>query len=557
MPDAGERPDDLITRAREALGNADWKRAKTLYSTALDHEETPEALEDLGRCCWWLDDAQGASEARERAYRLYRERGDARGAARVALDLAQDALVFRAEDAVFNGWMGRARRLLDGLDPCAEHGLMALREAFFALVLGGDTVRARERAAVAIELAREFDLLDLEMLALSIDGAALVAEGEVTEGMRRLDEATAAATGGEMRDLELIGQTCCFMIDGCRRARDFARAAQWCDRVQSFCRRYGLDYLLAVCRTEYATVLTVRGDFAGAEAELLGAAEQLAQRPGQAVEAIVRLGELRRRQGRTEEAAKLFDEVAFLPEAQAGRAALALDAGDPAAAADWAERFVRGLAETDRTQRVHGLELLARARAALGDHSGARAALTELEDVAARVDTDLFRAAALFAAGVIESAAGDIDAARRLLQEAVDRYERRGLPYEAAEARLALADMLATDGRTVAATEEAARAAEALQSIGATRLGEQARERLASYESGRGGPAAAGPDALTRRESEVLRLVADGLSNKQIAARLTLSEHTIHRPVANILVKLRLSSRAAAAAYAAKHGITD
>ncbi|MEX2211652.1 MAG: LuxR C-terminal-related transcriptional regulator [Gaiellaceae bacterium] len=553
MPDAITTPEDLIVRANEALARADWDGARALFLQALEKGETPEALEGLGRASWWLDDADAVRDARERAYRLYRERGDVRGAARVALELAEDALVFRAEEAVSNGWTERARRLLDGVEPSPEHGLLAVRDAFFALLLGGDTDAARTRAADAIELARRFHEVDLEMLARSIEGAALVAAGEVAEGMRRLDEATAAATGGEMRDLELIGQTCCWMIYGCERVRDFDRAAQWCDRVQEFCRRFGLGYLLAVCRTQYATVLTARGDWNGAEVELLAAAEQLAQRPGQAVDAVVRLGELRRRQGRLEEAAALFDEVEFLAEAQAGRAALALDTGDAAGAADSAERFLRQLAETDRTQRAYGLELLARARAARGELDAAHAALAELDELARKIGTDFFRAGAAFAGGAVAAAAGDTDRARRLLQDAVDLYGRHGLPYEAASARLALAEVLASERRRPEAAAEAGRAAQSLEAIGAGPRAESARERAASYETA----AAGGPDALTRRESEILRLVAEGLSNKQIAARLTLSEHTVHRHVANILVKLRLSSRAAAAAYAAKHGLTE
>jgi LuxR family maltose regulon positive regulatory protein len=550
-------PEDVLARANDALTNADWDAARTLFLEALHHKETPEAFEGLSRAYWWLDDAERVSDARERAYRLYRERGDVRGAARVALELAEDALVFRAEEAVFNGWTQRARRLLDGVEPCPEHGFLAVRDAFFALLLAGDTATARERAADAIELARRFHDVDLEMLALSIEGASLVAEGEIAEGMLRLDEATAAATGGEMRDLELIGQTCCFMIDACERVRDFDRAAQWSERVQDFCRRFGLHYLLAICRTQYATVLTARGDWTGAEAELLAALEQLAQRRGQSADAVIRLGELRRRQGRLDEAADLFEQVAFLPAAQAGQAALALDTGDAAAAADLAERFLRQVAETDRTQRAHGFELLVRARAALGHETAARAALAELEAVAAKIDTDLFRAGTAFARGVTEAAAGEADEARRLLQDAIDLYERHGLPYEAAEARLALAEVLAADSRPTHAAAEATRAIEMLEAIGATQRAEHARARLASFESATATAAVGGADALTRRESEILRLVAEGLSNKQIAARLTLSEHTVHRHVANILLKLGLSSRAAAAAYAAKHGLTE
>jgi len=552
VADPVQTPESLLAQANEALTKADWDGARKLFVRALEESETPEALEGLGRAYWWLDEADAVREVRERAYRLYREREDVRGAARVALDLAQDALVFRAEEAVFNGWTERARRLLEGVEPCSEHGLLAVRDAFFALLLGGDTVSARARAEDAVELARRFDDVDLEMLARSVEGAALVAAGEVAEGMRLLDEATAAATGGEMRDLELIGQTCCFMIYGCQRVRDFERAAQWCKRVEDFCRRFGLPYLLGVCRTEYATVLTLRGDWKGAETELVGAAEQLAQRPGQAVDAFVRLGELRRRQGRLDEAASLFEEAGPLPEALAGQAALALDAGDAAGAADWAERFLRQVPASDRTQRAHGLELLVRARAALGEHDAASTALAELDELVGRIDVDLFRAGAAFAGGVAAAAAGEVERGRRRLHDAVDLYERGRLPFEAAEARLALAAALALEGRPAQAAEEAGRAADAFAAMGAAERARGARQRSASL-----GRPAAPTDVLSRRESEVLRLVAEGLTNKEIAARLVLSEHTVHRHVANILVKLGLSSRAAAAAYAAKHGLTD
>lgn len=496
VADAVKTPEHLLAEAYAALAGADWDGARVLFMQALQESETPEALEGLGRAYWWLDEAGALREARERAYRLYRERGDVRGAARVALDLAQDALVFRAEEAVFNGWTERARRLLEGGQPCPEHGLLAVRDAFFALLLGGDTVAARARAADAVEIARGFDDIDLEMLARSVEGAALVAAGDVAEGMRRLDEATAAATGGEMRDLELIGQTCCFMIYGCGRVRDFERAAQWCKRVEDFCRRFGLPYLLGVCRTEYATVLTVRGDWEGAETELLGAAEQLAQRPGQAVDAVVRLGELRRRQGRLDEAAGLFEEAGPLPEALAGRAALALDAGDAAGAADWAERFLRQVEESDRTQRAHGLELLVRARATLGDHDAASSALAELGELVAKIDADLFRAGAAFAGGVAAAAAGELERARRLLQDAVDLYERGRLPYEAAEARLALAEALALEGRPKHAAEDAGKAADAFAAMGATDRAHRARARAASLTR-----PAAPADVLSQRES--------------------------------------------------------
>jgi LuxR family transcriptional regulator, maltose regulon positive regulatory protein len=524
-----------------ALARGEWARARAEFEAALAERESPEALEGLGRACWWLDDVQASSEARERSYRLFRERDDFSGASRLACQLARQAAVFGGEPAVASGWTQRARRLLADVDECAEHAMLAVHEAFVAFMFASDAEKARERAVAGVELARRFGLMDVEMLGMALEGVSLVAEGEVAAGMRLLDETTAAAIGGEMREVEQIAQACCFMIYACERVRDFDRAGQWCTQMKEYCRRAGLPSLFAVCRTHYATVLTERGEWSEAEAELLGAGEQLALRPGQAVEGIARLGELRRRQGRFEEAAQLFARVGFHPRAQIGHAALALDRGDPDAAAGWAERFLRQVPESDCTQRAHGFELLARARAALGDIEGARAVLGELAGVTELVESELLRAALAFASGIVEAAAGAPELARGLLEDAVDRYERGRLPFEGAEARTALAEVLRGLGQGKAAERETHQATQAFQRLGATAAARRARA-----------PSAGG---LSARELEVLRLVSEGMTDRDIAERLVLSPHTVHRHVSNILVKLGQSSRTAAAAHATRQGL--
>jgi LuxR family maltose regulon positive regulatory protein len=532
---------DRVAAGGAALARGEWARARAEFEAALTERESPEALEGLGRACWWLDDVRASSEARERSYRLYRERGDVRGASRLACQLARQAAVFRGELAVANGWTQRARRLLADVDDSPEHAILAVHEALVAFLFASDAETARERAVAGAGLARRFGLTDLEILAMALEGVSLVAEGEVAAGMRLLDETTAAAIGGEMREVEQIAQTCCFMIFACERVRDFDRAGQWCTQMKEYCQRAGLPSLFAICRTHYATVLTERGEWSEAEAELLGASEQLALRPGQAVEGTARLGELRRRQGRFEEAAGLFDRVAFHPRAQIGHAALALDRGDAGAAAGWGERFLRQVPESDRTQRAHGFELLVRARAALGGIDGARGALAELAGVAESVESDLLRAAFAFASGIVEAAAGAPELARGLLEDSVDRYERARLPFEAAEARAALAEVLRSLGQGKAAERETHLAAQAFE-----RLGARAAARRAKAPS-RG--------VLSARELEVLRLVSEGLTDREIAERLFLSPHTVHRHVSNILIKLGQGSRTAAAAHAARRGV--
>jgi hypothetical protein len=114
-----ERPPDC-TEGDELLARGAWTDARRVFEAALAARESPEALEGLALAAWWLDAADVVFESRERAYRLYTERGDRRSAARIAVWLAWDTWAFRGEHAVSNGWLQRARSLLAGLPPCAE-----------------------------------------------------------------------------------------------------------------------------------------------------------------------------------------------------------------------------------------------------------------------------------------------------------------------------------------------------------------------------------------------------------------------------------------------------
>jgi ATP/maltotriose-dependent transcriptional regulator MalT len=337
------------------------------------------------------------------------------------------------------------------------------------------------------------------------------------------------------------------MIYACERVRDYDRAAQWCTRVAEWSERRRMSLLRPVCRAHYAGVLIWRGTWADAEAELTESAQRLAEiRPPVAAEATVRLGELRRRQGRLDEAMELFEHAAEHPLALLGLGEVCLDRGEPAAARDRADQYLREAPPHAGVVRAAGLELLVRAQAALGDDKEAAGALEELETVARVVSTDPLRAAASFAAGIVAAAAGERESARTAFEDATRLFHRSGAPFEAARARVELARVLAGLGRAKGAVREARGAATSLRRIGAAH--EESRADAVALEvEGRLSPEAS---PLTRRECEVLRLVADGKTNRKIAKQLMLSEHTVNRHVTNILSKLGSASRSAAVAEA-------
>ena len=308
--DSHARETDHLAAGYQALADAAWEAGLAQFKAAVRAEESAEAHEGLAMAAWWLDDVATIFASRERAYRLYRQRDDQRGAARVAIWIALDHYIYRDEPAIADGWLQRARRLLAGQLPSVEHGWLAIWSGHIALTDHNDVDAARRLGAAALALGRSLGNADLEALALALEGLAMVSAGDVDEGMRRLDESTTAAVSGDVGDYDAIATICCYLIFACERVRDYDRAAQWCAKVEEV--SLGCDYrsMFPVCRTHYASVMIWRGERQQAEAELSEAIRRLnASRRGWATDSIVRLAELRRRQGRADEAATLFSNV--------------------------------------------------------------------------------------------------------------------------------------------------------------------------------------------------------------------------------------------------------
>jgi DNA-binding NarL/FixJ family response regulator len=504
--------------------------------------ESPAALDGLGEAARALLDAEGALSAHERGYAVARAAGDDRAAARLAIGLVLDCAVFRGP-AEASGWLERAASLLEGSPPCEERGMLTYMRGMLALGAGRDPGAAAAFAAEGVAMARALGAVDGEMACLALEGLARVTAGEVAEGMRRLDEATTAAVAGEVADARLVQLICCHLIDACMRARDFDRAAEWCRRVEEIATRFDDVEMFGACRISYGEVLVWRGAWPEAEHTLTAACRDVARAPRRVLDGLVRLAELRRRQGRAVDAAALLAEAGEHPRGVLVRGALALDAGDAAAACEAAQRFLRRVGPGDRLERVAALELLVRAAVAAGEPVAARAAAAELEATAAVVGTAPLRASALLARGRL-SALDDPGAACAALEDAADLLRAAGVRFEAAQARAELADALEAAGRA-----EAAR-----------RAAEQARAELGALglATDRPTPPRREEGAITPREREVLALLAQGRSNEEIASALVVSVRTVESHVASLYAKIGVSgrsARAAATAFALSHGL--
>lgn len=536
-----------LSRAQADLEAGRWESARDHFRASLAEKETPEAREGLGWALFWIGEPEAGLQERERAFALYRRRGDHEAAARAALALGVDSVDVRGL-AVALGWFERARTIAAEVPPGLLHGWVALWDGHVARIASRDPALARSCALRASETAARHGSVELAMLSRALEGLALVDEGAVAEGMRRLDEATAAALA-EMTDLDAAGTTCCFLIHACQSVRDYERGSQWAERIRTFADRYSVRQLLSSCEPSFAALLLGRGEWREAEALLERAEEGLtASRPFALPEVCEVLGELRRRQGRAEEAESLFARAGSRSAAALGRAALAFDRGDARGAGDLIERFLRSTAAENWSGRAAALGLLVDVRLRAGGPEAAAPVLRELASLAALVSLPFVESLRCQAEGRVLRAAGKPEEARRAFEDAVDGFVHCSAPWEEARARIDLARALLGCAREEAARREAEAARTSLERLGAESEVRRAGDLLAEIVR------APRRSRVTARERDVLRHAAEGLSEREIAARLGLSEHTVHRHVANVLRKLGLPSRTAAVAWALKSG---
>ncbi len=533
-----------LEHGREAYAQRAWMDAYESLSRA--DEAAPLGTEDLellaisAHMVGRMDDFL---RILERAHHVSLDAGEELRAARAAFWIGMN-LAIRGEIGPAGGWFGRAQRLVEreGQD-CVEQGYLLVPVALKHQGMG-DYEAAYAAAAGAAEMGERFGDADLFAAAVHFQGLIRIKEGRVEEGLGLLDEAMVGVTAGEVSPV-MSGVVYCGVIACCEEAFEPRRAREWTNALTRWCEQQPqMVAFTGRCLAHRAGIMQLHGAWRDAleEARLArGRCEQAMNRAATG-QALYQQGELLRLQGDFAAAEKAYrDASGYGREPQPGLALLRLGQGD----ADTAAAAIRRILgeTTEPLQRAGLLPAYAEIMLAVGDIEETRGACRELAEIAAASERAMLEAIAAHARGAVELAEGDARAALVPLRHSWQVWQELEAPYEAARARvlIGLACRALGDEDSAALELEAARGA--FERLGAS-------PDLARVDSLTGRAAPADTHGLSPRELEVLRLVAAGNTNREIASTLVVSEHTVARHVQNIFTKLGVSSRTAATAFA-------
>ena len=352
----------LVARGDQLRASRAWRDARDAYQQAVAAEpHNAAAWEGLGRSARYVDDLEASRAAFEQAYRDYLDARDNPGAARAAMEIALYHDLYRGEHAVANGWFERAGALLEDCPDTPERAWLMLWRAHVHIHVRDEMPAGREALAGALRLNLRCQVDEIDTMARGLAGLALISDGDVEGGLRRLDEATAMAIAGDRFRPETIGFACCYVLEACETVRDFERAQQWLEHAWSADRSLGVPHFAGFCRSHYVAILTWCAKYQAAESEIDSMRAALATiAPAWMSHCDIRLGEVRRRQGRHEDAVRLLQPLAAHPLALLPLAWLRLDADDPDGTLSLVERYVRRTTG-DHTRRLHALDLIVRA----------------------------------------------------------------------------------------------------------------------------------------------------------------------------------------------------
>jgi DNA-binding CsgD family transcriptional regulator len=538
---------DQLERGRASYTSSAWTDAYDSLSRV--DQASPlegEDLELLATSAYMIGRDEEWMQVLERAFQRHSEAGLVLRAARCAFWIGMN-LALRGEMGPATGWLGRAQRLVEREErECVEQGYMLLPVSF-QHEAQGDFDGAASTAAAAAEIGERFGDADLFALAVHQEGSLLVRDGRVQEGLALLDEAMVAVIAGELSPIP-TGIVYCGVILACEEIYELRRAREWTAALTRWCEQQpDLLAFTGRCLVHRAQLMHLQGAWPAAleEAQRAGRGFAEAMNRAAAARACYLEGEVHRLRGEFAEAEEAYRQASQLGlEPQPGWALLRLAQGNGEAAAAAIRRV---LSETnDRLPRASLLPAHVEIMLAVGDVAEAGRACGELDEIASEYESEMLGAMLAQARGAVELAAGDVSAALASLRRASQIWQDLQAPYEVARTRVLVGRACRAMGDEDAFALELAAARRTFDELGAV-------PDVASVDSEAGPAQGDTTHGLTGRELEVLRLVATGMSNRDIAAALVISEHTVARHVQNIFTKLGVPSRTAAGAFAFEH----
>ena len=528
---------DSLTRARRAYAAQDWRSAAARFDAVPPERLTADDLAAHADAAWWLGRIEDNLRLGAAACDAFQANSRPAEAARTALQLGLFHLA-RGDEPQSMGWIGRAGRLVEGIPECPVHGYLQWFTEVELGLLTGQPAAAVDAARRVQDLGRRFDEPDLVAVGLHGEGRALIKSGHVVDGLALVDEAMVTVLDGRLTPL-WSGNLYCHTIAACHEVADVRRMTRWTDLAERWLTTFPAAVVFGgLCGVHRAQLLLLRGEWDEAEHHALRLVVDLdANRLDYAAEAWYVVAEARRLRGDPRAGAAYDEAHARGRDPQPGRALLRLQEGDAAGAAT-SIRWAVAAAGTDPLRRAPLCAAGVEIAVAAGRLADAVAAASELEATAATYATSGLEAMAAAARGAVLLAEGRAEEALPVLRDACRRWHELGAAYDAAGTCVRLAEAYRALGDAVSAAAEVERAKAIYERLGAHRP---------PWES---------PDGLTRRECEVLALVADGRSNRQIGEALYISDRTVARHLTNIFHKIGVTSRTQAARYAIDRGMT-
>jgi len=506
----------------------------------------PIDLEGAAKAAYLLGKESEGAELFSRAHEDFLNLGQVQDAARCAFWLGFMSLI-NGELARASGWLSRAERLLSDQPDCCEKGYLLLPIGYRA-AHGGDGAAAHAAFVGAGEIGNRFGDKDLVTMALQGQGRSLIRQGEIARGVTLLDEAMVGVTAGEVSPL-IAGAVYCSVIEGCSEIFDLRRAREWTSALEEWCRSQP-DFVpyRGHCRVRRAEILQLQGAWPDAMDEARQASETLSKpTPKPAIgAALYCTAELHRLRGEFAEAEAAYEQAAQWDRTQPGFALLRLAQGQ----IDAANAAIRRISEEVQgsMNRARVLDTYVEIMLAANDYPAARAAADELSDIAGQYNAPLLLALSSRAIGAVLLAEQDAKRALTFLRQSWTTWCDLDAPFEASRTAVLTALACRRLGDEDGATVELTAARQVFERLGAQPDLARTEELLLTKSTTAIG-------GLTSREVEVLRLIASGLTNRAIAETLHISEKTVARHVSNIFIKLDLSSRSAATAYAYQHNL--